>query len=135
MATIYLSPDPYGCAFEETLALRKWDLDKHPTGSLRFITKNGRLILASMDASTPGARVDKWCSRIRGAWLQSIDGNAVSTLDDVLREFGQISQTQAGTCILTFAHPEISPDISQHGLPIISSVDYFSQFTHDQLNN
>jgi hypothetical protein len=34
-----------------------------------------------------------------------------------------------------FLHPEISPDISQHGLPIISSVDYFLQFTHDQLNN
>ncbi len=135
MATISLSPDPYGHAFEETLALRKWDLDKHPTGGLRFITKNRRLILASMDASTPGARVDKWRSRIQGAWLQSINSNAVSTLDDVLREFGRLSETRAGTYTLTFAHPELSPDISQHGLPIISSVDYFSQFTHDQLNN
>jgi hypothetical protein len=84
MGTIYLSPDPYGRAFKETLALHKWDLDKHPTGGLHFITKNGRLILASMDASTPGARINKWSSRIQGVWLQSIDGNTVSTLDDVL---------------------------------------------------
>jgi hypothetical protein len=134
-AHIYLSPDPYGCVFDKTLDLHKWDLDKHHTGGLWFITKNGRLILASIDASSPGARIDKWHSRICGAWLQSIKGTKVSTLEDVHKEFVQLSWTHAGTCTLKFLHPEISPDISQHGLPIISRDDYFLQFTHNQLNN
>jgi hypothetical protein len=42
--------------------------------------------------------------------------------------------TNATSCTLTFSHPNILPDISQHGLPIISH-DNFLQFTHDQLNN
>jgi hypothetical protein len=37
-------------------------------------------------------------------------------------------------CLLTFTHPEFSPDISHNGLPIISHDD-FLQLTHDQLNN
>jgi hypothetical protein len=54
MELVHLSPDPYGCVFDQTLNLRKWDLTKHHTGGLQFITKNGCLILASMDRSTPG---------------------------------------------------------------------------------
>jgi hypothetical protein len=34
MAHIYISPDPYGRVFDETLDLCKWDLDKHHTGGL-----------------------------------------------------------------------------------------------------
>jgi hypothetical protein len=43
--------------------------------------------------------------------------------------------SNANSCTLTFSHPKISPDIFQHGFPIISCNDYFSQFMHDQLNN
>jgi hypothetical protein len=135
MAHIYLSSDPYGRVFDKTPNLRKWDLDKHHTGGLWFITKKGRLVLASMDASSPGARIDKWRSRICGARLQSIKGTKYSTLEDIHKEFDRLSWTHAGTCTLKFSHPEISPDISQHDLPIISRDDYFSQFTHNQLNN
>jgi hypothetical protein len=35
---------------------------------------------------------------------------------------------------LTFTHPELSPDISHNGLPIISR-NNFTQLTHNQLNN
>ena len=135
MALIYLSPDPYGRVFNESLDLRKWDLTRHRTGGLRFLEKDGRLILATMDQSTPGARIDKWRTRIRGAWLQSINDIPVESLPDVHAVFDNLSLTKAANCTLTFAHPEISPDISQHGLPIIAQDDYFSQFTHDQLNN
>ncbi len=117
------------------LDLRKWDLTKHHTGGLRFITKNGRLILASMDCSTLGAQIDKWRTRLRGAWLQSINGTPVSLLADVHKTFEMLSMSNANSCTLTFSHPKISPDISQHGLPIISCDNYFLQFTHDQLNN
>ena len=55
MEMIYMSPDPYGRTFEEPLDLRKFDLSKHPTAGLRLIIHDGRLLLASMDKSSPGA--------------------------------------------------------------------------------
>jgi hypothetical protein len=126
LAHVYLSPDPFGRVFDETLDLRKWDFRKHHSGGLQFISKNGRLLLTSMGTSSPGTQIDKWHSRICRAWLQSIDGTAVTTPDDVHKEFIRLSQSKASTCTLTFSHPEMSPDISQHGLPIISRDDYHS---------
>jgi hypothetical protein len=64
MELVYMSPDPYSHAFEATLDLHKYDTTKNHTGGLQFITKNGRLILASMDPGTPGARIDKWCTHL-----------------------------------------------------------------------
>ena len=134
MAMIYMSPNPYGRTFEEPLDLRKFDLSKHPTAGLCFITKDGRLILASMDKSSPGARIDKWRSRIRGAWLVSIGDTAVSTLAEAQSAFRLLSNNNARSCLLTFTHSEFSPDISHNSLPIISR-DNFLQLTHYQLNN
>jgi len=87
-----------------------------------------------MDKSSPGARIDKWRSRIRGAWLVSIGDTAVSTLAEAQSAFRLLSEKNACSCLLTFTHPEFSPDIFHNGLPIISQDD-FSQLTHDQLNN
>ena len=67
MELIYMSPDPYGKLFEECINLRKCNLTSHQTGGLQFLTKNNRLILCSMDPGTPGARIDKWRTRLRGA--------------------------------------------------------------------
>jgi hypothetical protein len=57
MATIsiYMSPDPYGQAFKQETDLRKWDLTTHRTAGVCLLEKNGRLLLASIDASTPAA--------------------------------------------------------------------------------
>jgi hypothetical protein len=134
MEQIYLSPDPYKQTFEETLDLCKWDLVKHRTGGLQFITKDSRLILASMDKSTPGAQIEKWHTRICGAWLQSINDIKVLSFADVHAAFHTLSMTNATSCTLTFSHPDILPNISRHGLPIISC-DNVLQFMHDQLNN
>ena len=129
-----MSPDPYGCTFEVPLDLRKFDLSKHPTAGLRLNAKDGRLILTSMDTSSPGTQIDKWRSCIRGAWLVSIGDTAVSTLAEAQSAIRLLSDNNAHSCLLTFTHPEFSPDISYNGLPIISRDD-FSQLTHDQLNN
>jgi hypothetical protein len=134
MEVVYLSSDPYGQTFEEQLDLCKCNMSIHWTAGLRFIVKDGPLILASMDKSTPGARVDKWRTCIWGAWLQSIDGSTVTSIKDAAAVFARLSTTNATTCTLVFSHPDTSPDISHNGLPIISH-DNFSQFTHDQLNN
>jgi hypothetical protein len=124
MDMIYMSPDPYGCTFEEPLDLRKFDLSKHPTAGLRLIIHDGRLLLASMDKSSPGARIDKWRSRIRGAWLVSIRDTVVSTLAEAKSAFRILSDNNAPSCLLTFTHTNFSPDISHNGLPIVSRDDF-----------
>jgi len=134
MAMVYVSPDPYGTAFEEELDLRKFNLSSHRTAGLCFFEKDDRLFLASMAPSTPGARIPRWQTRIRGAWLISINGTTVTSIADAQRVFQTVSGTGAASCTLLFSHPEVTPDISNKGLPILSSSD-FSYFTHDQLNN
>jgi hypothetical protein len=77
MAMIYMSPDPYGQAFEQEIDLCKWNLTTHHTAGMCLLEKNGRLLLASIDASTPTARIARWRTHLRGAWLVSINGTPV----------------------------------------------------------
>jgi hypothetical protein len=58
MEMIYLSLDPYGRMFDKQFDLHKCDLTQHHTAGLRFLIKDGHLILASMDKGTPGEHVD-----------------------------------------------------------------------------
>ena len=87
-----------------------------------------------MASSTPGARIPRWRTRLRGAWLISINGTPVSSILDAQSVFQELLANGSPPCTLLFSHPEVTPDISNKGLPILSSSD-FSQFTHDQLNN
>jgi hypothetical protein len=73
VAQIYMSPTPYNDAFEEELDLRKINFTLHRTAGMSFIPQDTRLILASMVPSTPGARIPRWRTRLRGAWLLSVD--------------------------------------------------------------
>jgi hypothetical protein len=77
MAMIYISPDPYSGAFEEELDLRKFNISTHRTAGLCFFEKNGRIHLALMASSTPGARVPQWRTLLQGAWLIQINGTTV----------------------------------------------------------
>ena len=75
-----MSPDPNGKVFEQEIHLRKWDLTTHRTAGMRLLEKNGRLLLASIDASTPAARIARWHTHLCGAWLVSINGTPVETI-------------------------------------------------------
>jgi hypothetical protein len=134
MAMIYVSPDPYGGAFEEELDLHKFDVATHRTPGLCFFKKNGRLLLALMAPSTPGMRVPQWRTHLQGDWLIEVNGTPVSSINDAHAIFAHLSSERTPTCTLLFSHPEVTPDISNKGLPVMSKSD-FSQFTHDQLNN
>ncbi len=122
---------------KRALNLQKCDLVTQQTAGLHFITKNGCLVLAAMDPGTPGAQVDKWCTRLQGAWLTTIAGTPVQTVADAQVAFAAFSGPNVMDCTLIFSHPEISQDISNRGVPIMSKEDFghLSQFTHDQLNN
>ena len=107
-----MSPDTYGQAFEQEIDLHKWDLTTHRTAGMHLLEKNGRLLLASIDASTPAARIAHWRTHLRGAWLVSINGTPVETITDVSTTLAQHALSPH-PCILVFSHPETSPDISK----------------------
>ena len=129
-----MSPCPYHNAFEEEINLRKFDMTKHPTAGLCFFEKDNRIHLATMSPHTPGDRIHYWRTNIRGAWLIAINGTIITSIADAQNAFEQLRLSQAKEATLTFAHPEVSRDISNKGLPILSTED-FSQATLDQLNN
>ena len=133
MAIVYMSQDPFFNSFEEVLDLRKWSFDKHRTAGLSLVDHNGRLYLGGMKPSTPGAKVDCWRINLRGAWLIKVGSAVVSTISDVHEAFKVLYESDAPSVTLLFSHPELRRDISNKGLPIISSAP-FSQQTHDQIN-
>jgi hypothetical protein len=91
VAQIYMSLTPYNDAFEEELDLCKFDFTHHHAAGMSFLPQDGRLILASMVPSTPGARVPRWHTPLRGAWLLSVNGDPVQQLADVHQAFHALS--------------------------------------------
>ena len=87
MTMIYISPDPFGSAFEEDLDLCKFDFDTHRTAGLCLYEKDQCIYLASMAPSTPGACIPRWRTRIHEAWLISINGTPVSSISDAQAVF------------------------------------------------
>ena len=131
---IYMSPSPYHDAFDKVIDIQHFDFAMHPTAGLSLLEKDGQLILAHMSPSTPGAKIPQWCTRLHGAWLIKIADQTVWTIDDARKTFEKLSASGAPSTHLLFAHPEIRPDISRRGLPIVSS-EPFSLLTHAQLND
>ena len=130
MAMIYMSPDP----FTQTVDLRKFDLSKHPTGSLSLYERDGWVHFAFISPSTPTARIHDWHTRIRGAWLIRVDKTPIGYIVDVATAFAALRSSHTLSTTLLFSHPKIRPNLSQGGIPIVSSAPFF-RLTHDQLNN
>jgi hypothetical protein len=134
MAMIYLSPNPYFDAFEETIDIRRFDLSKHRLAGLCLTEHDGRLFLGGISPSTPAAKIPRWHTQIKGAWLIKVGTAVITSIDEVHEAFPQHVISGNDSVTLLFSHPEIQPDISHDGLPIISSTP-FHQHVHDQLNN
>jgi hypothetical protein len=134
MAMIYMSPDPFFKAFEQPINLRDFNLNNHPTAGFSLYEHDGRLFLATMSPSTPAAKIPDWHPRVRGAWLIKVGHTMVNTIGEVAAAFQNLQALSNLTQVLLFAHPEIRPNLSHDGLPIVSSTP-FTQSMHDQLNN
>jgi hypothetical protein len=78
--------------------------------------------------------VDKWQLHLQGAWLIRMGHTTVFTIADAQRAFKDCYKKGLHSVTLLFSHPELRRDISNNGLPIISSPP-FTQLTHDQLNH
>jgi hypothetical protein len=124
MSMIYMSPDLYHEAFEQTVDLRKFDLLKHETAGLSLYELDGRVHLASISPSTPATCICDWRTCIRGAWLIKIDDTLVTPIDDVSMAFEALRTTLSPSTTLLFSHLEIQPNLSQDGIPIVSSAPF-----------
>jgi hypothetical protein len=133
MALIYMSPDSYHKAFEAILDIRHFDFNRHRTAGLCLAHTDRRLILGAMAPSTPVAKIPRWRSRLKGAWLIKIGDHTVSTIAQAQQVFSQLNAQGVSTVTLLYLHPEIGQDISHDGLPIVSSAS-FSQHVH-QMNH
>jgi hypothetical protein len=129
-----MSPNPYHEAFLQTIDLQKFDLTKHSTVGLEFYKSGGRLHLCSITPSTPAAMIPDWHSRVHGAWLIKANNKEVSSIEDVAMAFRVVDVDHRASVSLLFSHPEIRPNLSKDGLPIVSS-SLLSLQAHDQLNN
>jgi hypothetical protein len=107
MAMVYMSPDPYHEAFEQTLDLRKFNFSHHPTAGLSLFEQNGRVHLGTISLSTPAAKLHEWRSRVCGAWLIKVGGITVNSLDDVNKAFHGLDANKTPSATLLFMHPEI----------------------------
>ena len=58
----------------------------------------------------------------------------INTIAETMLAFKSLTTSGAHSTVLLFAHPEIRPNLSHDGLPIVSSA-LFTQHIHDQLNN
>jgi hypothetical protein len=134
MALVYMSPDPYHDAFEEVLDTRRFDFARLRTAGLCLAHVNGRLILGGMAPSTPAAKIPRWRSRIKGAWLIKIGNTTVSSIAEAQLAFQHLALAGASSIPLLFLHSEICQSISHDGLPIVSPAP-FTQHIHDQLNH
>ncbi len=129
---INMSTNPYFDTFEQPMNLCKFDLGKHATACLNLYESGGRVHLASMSLSTLAAKIPEWKTHIRGTWLIKIGDLVTSTVVETAHALKSLMDS-SGSTILLFAYPEIHPNLSDNGLPIMSSAP-FSQHAHDQLN-
>jgi hypothetical protein len=133
LTPIYMSPCPYFDAFEEEINLRKFDFRKHRTAGLGLAHVDGRLFLVGMAPSTPGAKIQQWRTRIKGERLIMVGDTPVLTITKAQLAFQRLQNKSTSRGILLFSHPEIRPDLTHDGIPIVSSAPFHQQ-VHDQLN-
>ena len=123
---VYLSPDPYHEAFEEQLDLKRFSSDKHPTAGICLTHHDSRMLLAEMSPSTPAAKIPRWRSRLRGAWLIKVNDTMITCIHDLKKVFLKLDIDGATPCSLLFSHPTIKHGLTNDGIP---------QINMDQLNN
>ncbi len=126
VAMVYLSQDPYHDSFTETLDLQKFDSNRTPTSGMHFLVADDRVLLQSIDESTPTARIHNWWSCIHHAWLVQINRKSVTMVKDVLQKIQAAESADMCDSKLLFSHPQIA-----HGL----TNDKIPQVIPDQLNN
>jgi hypothetical protein len=82
MEQVFFSPTGYNDAFEEYLDMICFYPTSHPAGGMHFFTEGDRLILQHMAKELPCAKIRDWCSRLKGAWLISVNNRPVLSVKE-----------------------------------------------------
>eukprot|EP00986_Skeletonema_menzelii_P015723 scaffold12494_cov159-Skeletonema_menzelii.AAC.1 len=118
LAQVYLSTTPFAESFEEEIILRYRGSKPHATAGLSFLVRDdGRLYLAGMDARTPGMRIPRWRTRLKGAWLTKVGDIDVKTIQDVKDAFTALYSANVSSCLLEFCHTEVKDGLTWDGIP------------------
>lgn len=118
-----LSPSPFDNQTSRTVSV--WG--NHPTlgFDLEDCSKFGTCKLKQCALSTPCARIPRWRSELRGAYLTSVNGIPVTSVSDVEAAVAKARNYSEETMKFGFATIDKQAMHSQHGIP---------QLYHDQLN-
>jgi hypothetical protein len=79
-----------------------------------------------MLASTPGAKIRAWRTRLRGAWVIEIAGKRVYSIDDIKTIMADLKSNNTTSCTILMAHSALRDGLVETGIP---------QVNVDQLNN
>lgn len=120
LAQVYISQHPYNASFEEQVNLKRFLNDNNPSAGMRFKIINDRLILETIDKSTPCARIPRWRSRLKGAWLIKVGDVFIHSLADVHKAFEDLVVAKEESTTLLFSHPEIKHGLTNEGIPQVS---------------
>ncbi len=117
---VYMSTDPYADEFTRTIDLKGYTTSSHPAAGLSLVTKEKRLILQHIQPGTNAAKLSRWRSECKGAWLKAVDGKPVESLEQVHAAFAQLLTEKRLTCELTLSHPEIRHGLAESGIPQVN---------------
>ena len=123
--SVYFSPCPYADAFEEELNLNHFDKYKMPSAGFKFRVVNERLIMEHITKGSPAAKIPRWRSRLKGAWLTKVGDTSIASIADLQSALARYSTEGAQHVKLLFAQPEIRDGLTDKGIP---------QVNLDQLN-
>jgi hypothetical protein len=113
--TVTFSSDPFGSSFPETILLS----GIHPTIGLDI--QNGvdrhRFQLVTMVSGTPSHWLPQCKSRLRHAFLLSVNQTPVDTISDICGAIAQARQTSQPSIVVVFTKGEATNNVSNVGLP------------------
>ena len=74
---------------------------------LSFLEPDSKVFLAHMASGTSGAKIPRWRTRIRGAWLIKVGHHLIGSIRDVCHVLATLQDTGVTHIPLLFSHPEI----------------------------
>jgi hypothetical protein len=113
--TVTFSTDPFGQSFPETIIVS----GIHPTLGLvlHYDVDRHRCQLIKMYLGTPSHRLPKWKSRLRSAYILSIDTMSVHAIADIGRVISEARAAGRTSIVVLFTKDDAMNCLSAVGFP------------------
>ncbi len=116
---VYFSPHWYGHASEESFAFLGSPTTIHPTAGLELIEHNCRVLIDTITAGNPCAKLPRWRTRLRGGSLIQINDSTIASIANAISVFSHIPHQLRGTCRLLISTHELRDGLTAEGIPQI----------------